>query len=176
MDSSARTKGFSPLDMALGFGLLLLLANWSDSTRNTTWYSCRWGPPHAHRGFGITTAEGVISVWAGRARQGIFGIHWTGVRFDRLENSADRRGFGPLYPASIDLQIADRPTVGVAYWALLLGYAASWAWLLRWRHCRATRTIQCTEEGHHAVRKIPGPDSSPLDHPLRRSESEIEPW
>ena len=159
MFSTSLLRRCPRIDILLGLGLLLLLGNWWDSTRHTTWYACRWGPPHAHRGFGVTTAEGVISAWAGRPYQGLFGIHWTGIRFDRAENSADRRGFGPPYPAAIDLHIADRPTVGVAYWTVVLCYVGSWAWLLRRHHRRSSRAIQFTEEGPHAVRQNPKPNT-----------------
>jgi hypothetical protein len=127
------------LDFALGVGLLLLLTSWWDSTQHTTWFACRWGPPHAHRGFGITTSEGGIAIWAGRPYQGLFGISWTGIRFDRAVNPPERRSFGPPYPGAIDLHIADRPTLGAAYWAVVLSYMAILAWFLRWRHLRAVR-------------------------------------
>lgn len=139
MVSTSWLRRCSRLDVILGIGLLLLLANWWDSTRNRSWLACRWGAPHAHRGFGISTGEGEIVMWAGRPYQGLFGIHWTGFRFDRAQGDPDRRSIGPIYPASIDWNVADRPTLTVSFWTTVVCYMAVWACLMRWRHLQSVR-------------------------------------
>ena len=135
-------RRFSQYDILLGLGLLWLLINWWDPMRFNNWAACRWGPPSAHRGFGVITGEGAIAIWAGRPYQGIFGVSWTGVRCDRARRMGASRSLGPLAPLAIDWQADDRPSLVVAYWMLVIVYVLSWAGFYDWRRLRRLRVLE----------------------------------
>ena len=99
--------------------LVSLLVAWWDSSRYRTSFDCRWGTETRHRGFGITSENGEVSVWAGRPYEGMWSESWTGIRYSRTLHTPIVASSELIPPISISLQADGRLDLEFAHWAMV---------------------------------------------------------